>query len=78
MVFSNSVYPVYFHSNLFSGLLLFLFDLLTKFDLAGLAGLGQALLAQQALLGPGQALGKLAHFSFFRQVASKRCIFEQL
>ena len=28
-------------------------------------------------LGPGQALGKLAHLSFFRQVASKRCIFEQ-
>ena len=28
-------------------------------------------------LGPGQVLGKLAHLSFFRQVASKRCIFEQ-
>ena len=28
-------------------------------------------------LGPGQALGKLAHLSFFRQVASKECIFKQ-
>ena len=28
-------------------------------------------------LGPGQTLGKLAHLSFVRQVASKRCIFEQ-
>ena len=28
-------------------------------------------------LGPGQALEKLAHLSFFRQVASKRCIFDQ-